>query len=142
MKILSLLLTLTIIINIKCEFTIEALLNYLQENGIYDLLAEIKLYLGEDVTIMLCKTFVETIHCEEVVRIYITNPANARAFDFFEDDDYSIPEKEYKEDNIPEEPLNIKEKFTEIINKYSDTILSLMGPSGMDTLKKNIEIFS
>ena len=51
MKLFGILLTLTIIINIKCDFSINQLRDYLQKKELYEILAEIKLYLGDDVAI-------------------------------------------------------------------------------------------
>ena len=46
MKLFSFILALTIIINIKCDYSIDSLLDYLQEKGLYDIIVEIKAYFG------------------------------------------------------------------------------------------------
>ena len=62
---------LTTISNIKGSYSIEALLNYLQEKGLYDFLVEVKSYYGNDVSISFCKELVKSYDCETVVRVYI-----------------------------------------------------------------------
>ena len=73
-------LILTTISNIKGSFSIGELLNYLQEKGLYELLVEVKLYFGTDISISICKEMVKTYDCEEIVRIYIS-PSGTRPFE-------------------------------------------------------------
>ena len=114
------LLILTIIINIKWNFSIYSFIEYLQEKGLYAVLQQIKLHLGNDIAIKMCNTFVETIHCEELVRIFLTNPSpSSRAFHFDDDTD---PEKQ-------------KEDLLRIINKYYGIISDNLGVSETEHLK-------
>ena len=46
---------------------------FIQENGIWDVLCEIKRYFGPDICIEVWKNFTQSPHCEEVVKVYITN---------------------------------------------------------------------
>ena len=62
---------LTTISNIKGNYSIATLLNYLQEKGLYELLVEVKSYFGNDVSISICKQLVATSDCETLVRVYI-----------------------------------------------------------------------
>ena len=72
MKLLfTLLLTIAIFVNVKGDFSINPLLDYLQESGYYQILAQIKYHIGEDLAIDVCKDLVASIHCEEIIRIYI-----------------------------------------------------------------------
>ena len=47
--------------------------NYLQENGFFELLTEIKHNLGNDVSIDFCKELFKSNDCETVIRVYIPN---------------------------------------------------------------------
>ena len=79
MKLLfTLLLTIAIFINAKGDFSINPLLDYLQESGYYQILTQIKYYIGSDIAIDVCKDLVASNHCEEVIRIYISPaPSNS-----------------------------------------------------------------
>ena len=56
MKLLfTLLLTIAIFVNVKGDFSINPLLDYLQESGYYQILAQIKYHIGEDLAIDVCK---------------------------------------------------------------------------------------
>ena len=129
MKLFSFLLALAIIINIKCDYSIDSLLDYLQEKGLYDIIVEIKVYFGNDVAIDVCKSFVETNHCEEVVRIYM-NPSRPKYIPYFVNNSSDII------DNEPEEPLNKEEKFSDIINEYYEILFNALGQNGIDELNK------
>ncbi len=57
----------------KCDdYSINALLNFLQSEGYYEIIYEIKLYFGDDVAIAFCKEIVQTEDCDIVVRIYMS----------------------------------------------------------------------
>ena len=72
-SLFTLLLILAIFSNINGGFSINEFLNHLQETGIYELLVEIKRYLGVDISIDFCKGLFQTDDCETIVRIYIPN---------------------------------------------------------------------
>ena len=55
------------------SFSIDVLLDYLQEKQYYEIIYQIKLIFGDDITISVCKSFIATNHCEEVVRTYMTS---------------------------------------------------------------------
>ena len=99
-----------IVINSKDSYSINNLLNYLQDNNLYKILVEVKTYFGDDVAISLCKDFVPTNHCEDVVKIYIVVKAGTR--------DYTTVKK-ILNDNYSN-LLNFlgQKKFNEIYNKY------------------------
>ena len=78
-SLIILFLILTSISNIKGDYSIDTLLNYLQEKGIYDLLAEIKYCYGNDISINVCKELVQSSDCETVVRVYISSRSNSRS---------------------------------------------------------------
>ena len=67
--------TMLLLSNIKIlrgDFSIDTLLDYLQEKGYYDIIQAVKTYFGDDIAIDVCKEFVQSNHCEEVVRVYMT----------------------------------------------------------------------
>ena len=102
-----------IVINTKDSYSIDTLLNYLQENKLYEILVEVKIYFGNDVAIFLCKDFVPTNHCDEVVKVYIVVPSGSRPLD----NDTTV--KKILNDNYSN-LLNFlgQKKFNEIYNKY------------------------
>ena len=75
MKPFCFLLCLLLIAFIKSEdYTSDTLVNYLKDNGYYNFLTTVKKNFGSDIAISLCKEFVETHYCEEVVKVYIILP--------------------------------------------------------------------
>ena len=72
--ILTLLLFAKSLNTTSISYFISTFINYLQNNGIWEILVEIKKYYGTDVAIELCKEFAKSPHCEEVVRVYIYAP--------------------------------------------------------------------
>ena len=55
-------------------FSINPFIEYLQENGYYELITDVKCLIKTDVAIEVCEILAESAHCEEVVRIYMTCP--------------------------------------------------------------------
>ena len=101
-----------IVINTKEDYSINNLLNYLQDNKLYDILVEVKTYFGEDVAISLCKDFVPTNHCEDVVKVYIVVRAGTRIID-----DTTV--KQILNENYSSLLKFLgQKKFNEIYNKY------------------------
>ena len=76
MKIMRYLCCLILILsNIEVQggsFSIDNLLNYLQETGYWDIILGIKNSFGDDIAIDVCEELVQSIGCVEVVRIYMT----------------------------------------------------------------------
>ena len=73
----TIILLLTLLIATKEDvsaFTINPFIIYLQENGYYELINDVKCQLTTDVAIEVCKILTESPHCEEVVRIYMSCP--------------------------------------------------------------------
>lgn len=72
MKFIILLFALLIVTKERAEdYTINTFIVYLQEQGYYDIIKEIKCHYGADVAINFCLELVSSPHCEEVVRVYI-----------------------------------------------------------------------
>ena len=75
--LIVLLLIFATISNIKSDdFSIDTFLNYLEEKGLFGMIAEIKYYFGDDVSIAFCKELIKSQHCEITVRVYM--PARSR----------------------------------------------------------------
>ena len=53
------------------NYSIDNLLNYLQETQYYDIIYQVKLIFGDDIAISVCKSFIANYQCEDVVRIYM-----------------------------------------------------------------------
>ena len=72
-KAITLLLALLIVGNINLDdYSINSFLNYLHENGYYELIYEIKCQYGSDVANECCFLLFESVYCEEVVRVYMS----------------------------------------------------------------------
>ena len=105
-----------IVINTKDSYSIDTLLNYLQENKLYEILVKVKAYFGDDVAISLCKDFVPTNDCEGVIKVYIIVRSRTRDEDN-EDNDITVKQiLNYNYSTL----LKIlgQKKFNEIYNKY------------------------
>ena len=53
-------------------YSIDALLDYLQETGYYEIIYQVKKHFGDDVAIDFCEGIVRTTQCEQVVRVYMS----------------------------------------------------------------------
>ena len=66
-----LILTLSITLNVKADYSIKTFLNYMIEKGYYTLLEQILTYYGVDVAIDICEGIAKNGDCETLVRVYI-----------------------------------------------------------------------
>ena len=55
------------------SFSIDEILNYLQETGYYDLLQAIKIEFGNDVAIDVCEALIQSSDCKTIITIYMTD---------------------------------------------------------------------
>ena len=62
---------------LRGSYSIDSLLDYLQEKGYYDIILAIKTYFGDDVAIDFCQELVQSNNCEEVVRVYTATQSPA-----------------------------------------------------------------
>ena len=58
-------------------YSIDALLDYLQETGYYEIIYQVKKHFGDDVAIDFCEGIVKTSHCVEVVRVYMSSSSSS-----------------------------------------------------------------
>ena len=61
------------------DFSMNSFIEYIQDNGGYNLLQEVKYYLGDDIAISVCKEiFQSNYNCETLVILYLTNSASGK----------------------------------------------------------------
>ena len=58
------------------SYSIDTLLDYLQEKEYYEIIYQVKLAFGDDIAISVCKSLIATNQCEEVVRVYMDNDSS------------------------------------------------------------------
>ena len=60
------------------SYSVNSFIDYIQNNGYWDIFQEVKNKFGIDVSIEFCQAIVPSPHCDEVVRVYIpkTNHGN------------------------------------------------------------------
>lgn len=58
------------------QYSINSFLNFLQETGYYEIIAQIKILYESDYAIAVCKEFTKSVYCKEAVLIYM--PASSR----------------------------------------------------------------
>ena len=71
MKVITFLLFIIFTFNADTTYSIDALLDYLQETGYYEVIYQVKIYFGIDVAIDFCKEIVKTNQCEDIVTVYM-----------------------------------------------------------------------
>ena len=71
MKKILILLFILSIIYAQNTYSITTVLEHLQETGYYEIIQDTKIYFGNDISIDLCKSLINSPHCEEVVTIYM-----------------------------------------------------------------------
>ena len=71
-QILIVLLALLIVGN-KAQKPILTYLNYLKNEGYYDLIYQIKCQFGDDIAIAFCEALVDSPQSEEIVRVYMNS---------------------------------------------------------------------
>ena len=71
MKVITFLLFIIFAFNGDTTYSIDALLDYLQESGYYEIIYQVKIYFGNDFAIDFCKEIVKTNQCQEVVTVYM-----------------------------------------------------------------------
>ena len=99
-----------IIVNTKEDYTFETLFNYLQDEGFLPILREIKINLGDDIAISMCKEIAKTQQCETIIKSF--NRSGSRSFQHGED---NINNKSLEEMLFEEKNLQIlKKKFNKI----------------------------
>ena len=126
MKELLFILLPLIILNIDLsKFSINILLDYLHETGFYEVLTNVKNKLGNDIAIAVCKEYVQSNDCEDVVNNYIpdidiSTPSSKskrvmrRQKELiqivFEKENLAVLKQFYKEEDIKLKALNILKK--------------------------------
>ena len=74
-SIIILVLTLAFISNVKIEdFSVEELVNYLKEVKFFDIIEQVNIFLGYDISIDFCKLLAKNNNCDKVVINYMLPP--------------------------------------------------------------------
>ena len=93
--ILLLLLPLIIFKANSQNYSIDYLLDYLQKSGYYEVIFSIKSLYGNDFAIGFCKTYVVmTLHCEEVVAVYMIKIGGTRGANSVKPSSKIVPQNE------------------------------------------------
>lgn len=58
------------------RYSKDDFIEYLKEEGYYNILVDVKSNFGDDVAILMCRTLIPSIHCNEVVRNNMKIPEN------------------------------------------------------------------
>ena len=88
------------------KYSINSLLDFLENTGFYEVLQNVKTVLGNDIAIEVCKEFVNSKDCELVVVVYIplnqplgmNDKSNKDDFDLFEE--IGLEELLMKDENL------------------------------------------
>ena len=79
MKSSKIILFITLLIFTKSQdtlrqnYSIDTFIDYLQKSGIWEVLFQVKIYFGTTIAIEVCKEYVKSPHCEEVIQVYMVN---------------------------------------------------------------------
>ena len=108
---------------LRGDYSIDTLLDYLQEKGYYDIIQSVKIYFGDDVAIDVCREMVQNNHCEAVVRVYMIDQTPAR--------DMNGNGPKYAPIHIKPEPYVkifkvIKKKYENIDENFENLILLIL----------------
>ena len=130
MKALGYLLLIAFLFTIgHSTYSINALIDYLQESGYYDIIYYIQTCLGNDVAIEFCRQIVETEHCDEVVKVYIDNNGRRAPVIPPTEDNLNLEGRviydELKLDNVDD----VKRQLVIIILSFYDTLIKKMTDS-------------
>ena len=109
-------------VDVLASLSIKEFYEFLLESGYYHLLINIKYSTNENVANIVCKGFVPSSHCEEVIRTYMKIPTHRVATsDIGDIKDYLLTEEflptlhEYYND---EQINNIIEQMNKILKTY------------------------
>ena len=106
------------------NYSIQTFINYIQDMGYWEIFTQVSLLFGIDVSIDFCKTIVQSPHCDETIRVYISIPNNSKI--------------DGKDESITQEYLDIND-FADFLdrNNYSDILLQKIPTSEFKDLINN-----
>ena len=138
-------------IGVEGKYSIDSILDYLQQTRYYDLLQEIKNQFGDDVAIDVCKALTKSSDCEQIIRVYMTNGGNR----LLKEQDEMKPMDDGSEQEIVEkDPMLYKKKLQDekvikninvepvidlILDKYYEVLINNMTPTEMKEFFKTID---
>ena len=122
-------------------YSINPYIDYLQENGYWSIIREVKLNFGKTVSIEFCLELVPSPHCEETVLTYIDPSSGSKGglvIDFDDEDEPTEPENPQnpEEPKNPEDTEDPEDYYLDI--KYLDKFLE--EKNYMDILSQKIPI--
>ena len=94
------------------KYSINSLLDFLENTGFYEVLKNVKIVLGNDIAIEVCKEFVNSKDCDLVVVVYIPLNQPQELNDNSNRDDFDL----FKEIGLEE--LLMKEENLEILSQF------------------------
>ena len=128
------------------NYSINFILDYLQQSGLFEVIGNVKNLLGDDIAIEVCKEFVKSNDCKTVVIIYMCKepaPKNDDAYthtnslDFvFEFEDENKNENEKKNENENENNENENKNKIENENEEMGLIQLLNQDNNFRILNK------
>ena len=98
------------------RYSINPFIKYLQENKYWEILEQVSIYFGKDISIEMCKSFVPSPHCEEVVRVYISTGSKGEQ-EYLEINELGNLLDEKKFSNILKTKFRPMSKYYELLNK-------------------------
>ena len=123
MKVLIFLLFIALAFNGETTYSIDALLDYLQESGYYEIIYQVKKHFGDDVAIDFCEGIVRTTQCEEVVKVYMSSSS------FSSSGQRRCPKKEIEPVNpviIPKPSDNFIKEIINLLAGVSSQVLPVI----------------
>lgn len=98
-------------INAQKSFSINTLIDYLQETGYYDMIFLVKSIYGDDAAIEFCEDLIQNVDCELIVRVYMNCGKGRTPFPIF-------PNKPTNDDLLE---MDLPENFLKLIVRlYND----------------------
>ena len=125
------------------SFSIDYMLEYLQETGYWNLIQAIKNEFGDDIAIDVCKELVESFDCETIVRVYMIKGGGGSGDNSFNAPSYIDKEKIDEILKYFEKYCNLSEeekKLIILILRFYSTLIQKMKLEEIINFIKNIII--
>ena len=126
--------------NIEGSYSINALLDYLQQSRYYEIIQAVKINFGDDVAISVCIELVHSNHCDEIVRVYMTNSYVVYSLKLAKASNQTpqkLEENPKLEELVPE-PKEIVKPLLNCILKYYDVLKKNMKEEDIQNFLNNI----
>ena len=135
---------------VECSFSINEILDYLQETGYYNIFQAVKMHFGDDVAINICYLLIPSYDCETIIKVYMTGKYSInlpyRVLGQLEpsrneEEDYQIISDpiEYKKELSKEIKINKEvEPLIDLILFYYDILLRNLDPKDINIFFKKV----